>query len=146
MIRPWSPLNEISRLERSISSMFNDLWRGFSPRTLAESEFGGFPVDVLDEGENIVVRAELPGVEKDKIDLRCTENSLSISSEKSEDKRVKEGTWVVQESSFGKMVRTVRLDAPVDPSRAEASFSGGVLTVKLPKTGPSKRGHNIQIT
>ena len=38
--------------------------------SLAESQFGSFPIDVLDEGENIVVRAELPGVEKDKIDLR----------------------------------------------------------------------------
>ncbi|MGI6164259.1 MAG: Hsp20/alpha crystallin family protein [Bacillota bacterium] len=147
MIRPWSPLNEISRLEKSISSLFNDLWRGFtpSPMSLAESQFGSFPIDVLDEGENIVVRAELPGVEKDKIDLRCTEDSLSIASEKSEKKQVEEGTWVVQESSFGKMVRTVRLDAPVDPARAEASFANGVLTVRLPKTGPSNRGHNIQI-
>lgn len=146
MIRPWHPLNELSRLERNIGSLFNDLWRGFNPRALDETQFGGFPVDVLDEGENIVVRAELPGVEKDKIDLRCTEDSISIASEKSEKRQVKEGTWVVQESSFGKMVRTVSLEAPVDPARAQASFENGVLTVTLPKIGPSRRGRNIQIT
>ncbi len=148
MIRPWSPLNEISRLERSIGSLFNDMWRGFNPgqRAFGEGQLGGFPIDVLDEGENIVVRAELPGVDKDKIDIRCEEGSLSIASEKNEQRKVEEGTWVVQESSFGKMIRTVRLDAPVDPARAEASFADGVLTVKLPKTGPSKRGRSIQIT
>lgn len=146
MIRPWHPVNELSRLERKIDSLFNDFLRGFSPKTLPESQFGGFPVDVLDEGENIVVRAELPGVEKDKIELRCTEDSISIASEKSESKQVEDRNWVLQESSFGKMVRTVNLGAPVDPTKAKASFENGVLTVTLPKTGPSKRGHNIQIT
>ena len=42
MIRPWSPLGEISRLEKSISSLFDDLWREFTPRTLAEVEMGTF--------------------------------------------------------------------------------------------------------
>ena len=58
MIRPWSPLGEISRLEKSISSLFDDLWREFTPRTLAEVEMGSFPVDVVDEGDTILVRAE----------------------------------------------------------------------------------------
>ncbi len=146
MIRPWQPLNELSRLERKIDSLFNDMWRGFGSKAMPENRFGDFPVDVLDEGENIVVRAELPGVEKDKIDLRCTEDSISIASEKSESKQVEDRNWVIQESSFGKMVRTVNLGAPVDPTKAKASFNNGVLTVTLPKTGPSRRGHNIQIT
>ncbi len=78
--------------------------------------------------------------------MRCTEDSISIATEKSEQKQVKDGTWVVQESSFGKMVRTISLDAQVDPDRAQASFENGVLTVTLPKAGPSKRGRSIQIS
>ncbi len=146
MIRRWHPLNELSRRERKMDSLLNELWRGFSPRGLAEAQFGSFPVDVLDQGDEIIVRAELPGVEKDKIDLRCTEDSISIATEKSEQRQVKGGTWVVQESSFGKMVRTINLEAPVDPDNAQASFENGVLTITLPKTGPSKRGCSIQIT
>jgi HSP20 family protein len=145
MIRRWHPVNELARLERKMDSIFNELWRGFSPRALTEAQFGSFPVDVLDQGEEIIVRAELPGVEKDKIDLRCTEDSISIATEKSEQKQVKDGTWVVQESSFGKMVRTISLEAPVDPDRAQASFENGVLTITLPKAGPSRHGRSIQI-
>lgn len=145
MIRRWHPLNDLARLERKMDSFFNELWRGFSPRAFAEAQFGSFPVDVLDQGDEIIVRAELPGVEKDKIDLRCTEDSISIATEKSEQKQIKDGTWVVQESSFGKMVRTISLDSQIDPDTAYASFENGVLTVTLPKTGPSKRGRSIQI-
>ncbi|HEY9745188.1 MAG TPA: Hsp20/alpha crystallin family protein [Oculatellaceae cyanobacterium] len=145
MIRRWHPLNELARLERKMDALFNELWRGFRPRALTDFQFGSFPVDVLDQGDEIIVRAELPGVEKDKIDIRCAEDSLSIATEKSEQTHIKDGTWVVQESSFGKMVRTIALDTPVDPDRAQASFQNGVLTIRLPKAGPSRRGRSIRI-
>ncbi len=145
MIRPWRPLNELTRLERGIGSLFNDMWRGFAPR-MGSDQFGGFPIDVRDEGETFVVRAELPGVDKDKINLQVTEDTLCIATEKKEKKEVKEDSWIIQESSFGKMVRTVGLEAPVDATKAKASFENGVLTVTLPKSGPPKRGSNIQIS
>lgn len=145
MIRPWSPLGEISRLEKSISSLFDDLWREFTPRTLAEVEMGTFPVDVVDEGDTILVRAELPGVDKDNIEVRCTENAVSIASEKRNEKKVEEENWIVQESSFGKMVRSIGLGTTVDPSKAEAEFENGVLTIRLPKTEPTQKGHSIKI-
>ncbi len=145
MIRPWHPFNELSRLERNFGSLFNDLWRNFGSQVPVGSQFGGFPIDVLDEGENFVVRAELPGVEKDEIELQCTEDLLSIATEKSEKHEIKEDSWVRRESSFGKMVRTVSLDTTVDPSRVEASFKNGVLTITLPKTERTKRGHRIDI-
>ena len=145
MIRPWSPLSEISRLEKSISSLFDDLWREFTPRTLAEVEMGTFPVDVVDEGDTILVRAELPGVDKENIEVRCTENAISIATEKRYEKKVEEENWVVQESSFGKMVRSIGLGTNVDPSKAEAEFENGVLKIRLPKTEPAQKGHTIQI-
>ena len=100
MIRPWSPFSEISRLEKSISSLFDDLWREVTPRTLAEAEMGSFPVDVVDEVDTILVRAELPGVDKENIEVRCTENAISIATEKRYEKKVEEENWVVQELSL----------------------------------------------
>ncbi|HPZ78704.1 MAG TPA: Hsp20/alpha crystallin family protein [Bacillota bacterium] len=145
MIRPWSPLSELSRLEQSISSLFDDLWREFTPRTLAEMEMATFPVDVVDQGDTILVRAELPGVDKENIDVRCTEDSISIASEKRYEKQVEEENWIVRESAFGKMVRTVGLGTTVDPSKAEAKYENGVLTITLPKTEPAPKGHSIEI-
>ena len=100
MIRPWSPLSELSRLEQSISSLFDDLWREFTPRTLAEMEMATFPVDVVDQGDTILVRAEIPGVDKENIDVRCTEDSISIASEKRYEKQVEEENWIVRELSL----------------------------------------------
>ncbi|QUL98697.1 MAG: Hsp20/alpha crystallin family protein [Candidatus Fermentithermobacillus carboniphilus] len=145
MIRPWNAIAELSRLERNINSLFSELWRDLSPKTLIEEELGGFPVDVIDQGDSLTVRAELPGVDKENIELNCTEDTVSIAVEKKSDIVVKDQYWLRRESSFGKAVRVIRLDSPVDPTRAEASLKNGVLTVRLPKTQPSKRGHRIQI-
>jgi len=145
MIRPWNPIARLSRLERRINSLFSDLWRELSPRTLIEDEFGAFPVDVVDQGDTMLVRAEIPGVDKENIDITCTEDTVSITVEKREDTTIKEESWIRRESSFGRAVRIVRLDYPVDPSKAEASLKNGVLTVTLPKLESSRRGHKIRI-
>lgn len=145
MIRPWNPIAELSRLERNINSLFSELWRDLSPKTLIEEEFGGFPVDVIDQGDSLTVRAELPGVDKENIELSCTEDTVSIAVEKKSDIVLQDQHWLRRESSFGKAVRVIRLDSPVDPTKAEASLKNGVLTVRLPKTQPSKRGHRIKI-
>ena len=145
MIRPWNPITELSRLERNINSLFSELWRDLSPKTLIEGELGGFPVDVIDHGDSLTVRAELPGVDKENIDISCTEDTVSIAVEKKSDTVLQDQHWITRESSFGKAVRMVRLDSQVDPTKAEASLKNGVLTVRLPKAQPSKRGHKIKI-
>lgn len=145
MIRPWNRYSALSRIERSMNSLFSDLWRDFAPRTLIEEELGGFPVDVIDQGDTVLVRAELPGVEKENIDVTCTEDTVSIAVEKKQDITVQDECWLRRESSFGKAVRTVRLESTVDPSRAEASLKNGVLTVRVPKAESSKRGRKVRI-
>lgn len=145
MIRPWNPYSGLSRIERAMNSMFSDFWRDFPPMTLIDGEMGGFPVDVIDQDDTVLVRAELPGVDKENIDITCSEDTVSIAVEKKEDRTIRGDSWVRRESSFGKAARIVRLESTVDPSRAEASLENGVLTVRIPKTGSSRRGHKVRI-
>lgn len=86
-------------------------------------------VDTIEEDETIKVVAEVPGVEKDEIDLDCTEKTITISVD----------------SATKKYYKTVELPSDVDPTSAQASYRNGVLEVTLNKTKPKTKGRRIEI-
>ncbi len=120
--------------------------------------FGGFPtmhgerqplVDVMDKGAEIVVSAELPGVDKKDIELNVEENTISIKAESKEEveKSKEEEGYYFHERSYSSYARTIPLPAEVIPEKASAEFKNGILTVTLPKKHPEAkgRGHSIEI-
>ena len=98
----------------------------FGPRFVEERE----PlVDVMEEDDEVVVIAELPGVEKEDIDLRCTGRELTISVDT--EKR--------------KYYKHLELPCEVDPKSAKASYKNGILEVRLKKVRPERKGERIKI-
>lgn len=83
--------------------------------------------------ETIVVTAELPGFRRNEISLHVTENAMEISATKKEQRMEKGHGYVVAERSLGSVKRAFSLPATVDPSRVEARYEGGVLTVIMEK-------------
>ena len=133
--------DEMRRFQREIERMFWDFDRDFRSRSFGEFRDVREPiVDVWEDGDHVFVTAELPGVKKDNIDLNVGEQSVEIKASV-EQKEDKEG---MRMRSYRSFYKSVALPAKVDPDSAEATFSNGILEIKLNKLESSKR-KKIQI-
>ena len=106
---------------------------------LAVAEVRMPSVDVVERDEEVVLRAEVPGVEKKDIDVSITGNSVTIKGQTKHEEKEDKGEYYRCEISRGAFSSTVSLPAPVDPDRANASFKDGILEITLPKVEKAKR-------
>jgi HSP20 family protein len=104
-----------------------------------------FRLDVLDRDKERVVRGELPGVEKDDIEVTFAGDYLTIKAERKFGEEVKEGEFYRHELGFGELTRTVTLPAEVDAEKIHAKLEDGILTVSLPKLRVEKR-RTVKVT
>jgi HSP20 family protein len=91
-------------------------------------------VDVVENKENFVVRAELPGMKKEDVKLTLENNVLTLSGEKRYEEKRDEENFHLRESRYGKFERSFRLTDNIDRSNIAADYKDGVLTISLPKT------------
>jgi HSP20 family protein len=103
-------------------------------------------VDIFEEGDDVVVRAELPGLKKEEIEVSVTDDILTIAGEKKRKEKIDRKDYYSLECSAGAFSRSVRLPAEVESEKAKASFTDGVLVVRFPTSeeGRKKRKH-IQV-
>lgn len=106
-----------------------------------ESTFGArLPkIDIIDRDNEVVVKAELPGVDKDNVEVSISDNMLSIHASIQREKKEEKGHYFRRELSRGEYQRTVRLPGQVDGDKAKASFKDGILEISVPKAPGSKR-------
>ncbi|MEH6576102.1 MAG: Hsp20/alpha crystallin family protein [Amphritea sp.] len=96
-------------------------------------------VDVIDRENEILVRAEMPGIQKDDINVSLAENSVTIKGDTNKEEKEDEGDYHRCEILHGSFSRTVALPAYVDSKKAKAKFKDGILELTLPKTENTKR-------
>jgi HSP20 family protein len=96
-------------------------------------------VDVVDRDDEVVVRAEVPGMEKDELEVSVAGNMLTLKGETRREEKEEKGEYYRCEMSHGAFSRTLALPAEVDDSRVKATLKDGVLELKLPKVEKSKR-------
>lgn len=101
-------------------------------------------VDVIDREKEVVVRAEIPGVDKKDLDVSMTDNTVTIKGTTKHEKEDKGDDYYRSEISKGSFCRTVSLPDNVDSGKTKASFADGVLELTVPKSKESKR-HNIKL-
>lgn len=126
---------ELARLHNEMDDLFDGFFRGL------DRPFGyhAWPaLDVAEQDDAIVVRAEVPGCKADDIDISVYGNTLTISGEKKETKESKDKGYYHTESMYGSFRREVNLPAEVDPAKVEATCKDGVLSIHLPKSAKSK--------
>jgi HSP20 family protein len=143
-----SPFEEMDRV-------FDSLWRHRWPRLLP-NDWPGWTgtaqlfdrplpkVDVLDLGDQLVVNAELPGVDRNDLDVSILQNQITIKGRTARDEQGERGEYFHREISRGEFQRTVILPADVDAEKARGRFENGLLTISLPKLKPVER-HSIEI-
>lgn len=140
-----TPFDEIDRLFERMGEQFEDAsqqWEGLSPQTISGSTAS---IDVVDQGDEFHVTAELPGFEPADVDLRVVDQTLHLDANRSDEMSVEEGNFVHQERSQESISRQVRLPEPVDPDDVTATMEQGVLSVTIPKSVPDSSGHAIDI-
>jgi HSP20 family protein len=96
-------------------------------------------VNVIDRDEEILVRAEVPGVKKEDLDISITENAVTIKGSTRREEEEEKGDYFRREIESGAFSRTVGLPGSVDTEKAKASFSDGVLELTIPKVSKARR-------
>lgn len=120
-------------------SAFNQPFRLDTP-LLRETGGARAPrIDVIDRDESVIVRAELPGVQKDDLDVTITDTGLTIKGDCKYEESEKTDNYYCCEISRGSFLRTISLPENVDAENAKANFDDGILELTLPKTQKSKR-------
>ncbi|MGH7393808.1 MAG: Hsp20/alpha crystallin family protein [Candidatus Rokuibacteriota bacterium] len=137
----WGPMREIARLEREMEEMLGRLpqwpWgdreRGWAPA-----------VDMIDQKDEIVLRADLPGLDEKDIEVTVHDGTLTVRGERKEEKEEKKEGYYYSERSYGTFTRTLMLPTGVDPDKVKATFSKGVLEIHLPKAKEAK-GKKVEV-
>jgi HSP20 family protein len=96
-------------------------------------------VDIMEDKGDIVVKAELPGVKKEDIDITLTDDTITISGEKKKEEEVKKKDYYRYESSYGSFCRTFSLPSEVQSDKAKTKMKDGVLEIRIPKTEEAKK-------
>jgi HSP20 family protein len=140
---PWQPgAGLLSRPQRLFERFFDDPWSLLGGPVLRRVP----PVEVLERGDHVVIRAELAGIEPRDLDVRVEEDSVTIRGERRTEERGEEGGFFHSERQYGTFVRTVALPAPVDPARARARFRHGLLEVEAPRRDDdARRGRRVDV-
>lgn len=124
---------------------FGDALETFLPSVFAPVSLRQMPqtqvanIDVIDRDDAFVLKAEIPGIEKDKLDIQVHGNQVYISGVKEEDESGEDESYVYRERRYGEFSRTVQLPVDIDSDKVKATFENGVLKVTLPKTEAAKR-------
>ncbi|MEN6520867.1 MAG: Hsp20/alpha crystallin family protein [Armatimonadota bacterium] len=95
-------------------------------------------VDVWETDQDVKVRADLPGIEPENLEIYTTDDSLSIRAESKKEEEARERGYYRAERRYGRFERTIDLPANVKPDQAKAAFKNGVLEITLPKTEQAK--------
>ncbi len=129
-ITRWDPFSEMATLRQAMDRMFEDVW----PRRLGQNGADAyFPVDVYETADDVVVKASLPGVRPEDIDVSVTGQVLTIKAECQAEEEEKSLNYFRRERRAGTFVRQLQLPSEVDSAKADAAFEHGVLRLTLPK-------------
>ena len=133
-----NPFREFATLQDRLNRMFGD------NIYVRDEDVSGRPgwipaVDIYEtEGHDLVVKAELPGMEKENIEVNLSDHTLTIKGEKKKEEEIKEENYYRAERSYGGFLRTLELPKDVHADKVKASFKNGILEVRMPKTEEAK--------
>ncbi|MDD5375128.1 Hsp20/alpha crystallin family protein [Acidithiobacillus sp.] len=130
-------VRQVEPLENLIETVWPGVFSPFITRQSTQPQIAH--IDVLDHDDAFVLKAEIAGVDKDKLDVQVHGNQVYISGVKEEDRSREEGTYIYQERRYGEFSRTVQLPADVNGDQTKAIYKDGVLELTLPKTESAKR-------
>ena len=131
---------DVDRLERTVDSMF----RSISPMYSLTERTWTPQMDIYETPEEIVIRGEIAGVDKENLEVEISSKALKIYGSRTEPPRVENSTYRLAEIQYGKFERILFLPTPIDPEMVSTSYSNGFLEIRLTKI-PKDKTHKIPI-
>ena len=128
----WEPMRELNTLQSEMNRLFNTFFdeggdTGAAPRRWAPA------VDLIEREDSLVLKADLPGLSEDDVQVEVRDGVLTISGERKAEHEDKQNGYYRVERSFGRFSRSLQLPEGVDADKIGASFENGVLQVTIPK-------------
>ena len=142
VLQRWDPFRDLRQMEDTM----NRLQRGFggSPSSREGAEDWNILIDVIQKQDDIVVKASVPGVKPEGIEVAVEDNVLTLRAERKPDIEGEDAAYLIQERPTGSFYRALRLPDTVDTNKIESHYENGVLTINMPKAEEKKR-KQIQI-
>ena len=132
----WEPFRDLVGLQERMNRLFDESFRGINRTGSEEDWVGGSwapAVDIYEQNGNIVLKAELPGVDPKDVDVRVENNILTLRGERKLDNEVKRENYHRVERAYGSFTRSFTLPNVVDTEKIKAEYKDGLLRMTLPK-------------
>jgi HSP20 family protein len=128
----WDPFRELNAVQERMNRLFGDAYRAADDDVMRRGAWMP-PVDIYDSGNHeLVIKAELPDMTKDDIEITVESNTLTLRGEKKMDSTIKDECCHRIERTYGTFSRSFSLPTTVDTAKVAADYKNGVLTIKLP--------------
>jgi HSP20 family protein len=134
----WEPFRDLLATQKEFDRLFREAFTpGFGEGELSTRTWAP-PVDIFENENNIVLKAELPGVEPKDVEVRVEDNTLYLKGERKFEKETKEENYHRIERSYGSFARSFSLPNSIDAEKVGADYKDGLLTLTLPKREEAK--------
>ena len=134
----WDPFRDLGSLQDRMNRLFDDAGRGWRHEEPAATTTWSPAVDIFETEGEIVVKAELPGVDRKDITLHLENNVLTLKGERRFEKETKEENYHRIERAYGGFSRSFSIPATVDEEKIRADYRDGILKIALPKKEQAK--------
>ena len=135
MLTRYDPFREMLTLRRAMDRMFD---RALDTDSEWQPVTWNLALDVAENKDEFLVKASIPGIHPDDLDITYADNVLTIKGETKEEKEIKEDQYHLRERRFGSFARSVTLPNKIQGDAIEARYEAGVLTLRLPKVEEAK--------
>ena len=137
-VTPWRPF-EFEKMRREMDRLWDSFFEGKPTRRAGDEGEWAPSLDISETKGDLVVKAELPGIDPKDIDISLNEGILTIKGEKRQEKGEQEEGYHLVERRYGSFTRSIRLPREIQNEKINASFKNGVLKITLPKTEEAKK-------
>ncbi|HEY7535510.1 MAG TPA: Hsp20/alpha crystallin family protein [Thermodesulfobacteriota bacterium] len=139
-LRILDPWRDFGSLQGKINRMFDETMRTLYPNEGEELEKGAWApaVDIYEAEDSFVVSADLPGINKEDIQIDLKDNTLTLKGEKKFEQKVSKDNYIRVERTYGSFVRSFTLPQNVDADKIKAKYKEGVLELSIPKKEEAK--------
>ena len=135
----WEPFRDLVSTQDRFNQLFNDTFaRAFGDQQEVSPRAWIPPVDIFETGDSLVLKAELPGINPDDVEIRVEDNTLYLKGERKFEKEVKEENLHRVERSYGTFTRSFALPNTINADKVKAEYENGVLTLTMPKREEAK--------
>lgn len=133
----WDPAQDLMSLKQAMDKLLEDSVNRPGGFTIGLGG-GGFPIDIIQSENYLIIKAALPGVKPEDVDISVTGEILTIKAERKEEGDFKDKEYIRKENQYGTISRKIPIPRSVEANKADATFDNGVLTLSIPKPEEEK--------